>query len=458
MKIDELAEAYNSLNTPFIAQIRLSKKQVVVTLTIMAGCFFSAAGIIFRSRFPELADILLLIEGWGIALSIILPSIYAVFFVTHLKRNDDIFFSIENKKIKDEELPVYTILCPLYKEAGIVNQTINTLCAIDYPVDKLDIILLLEADDSNTRMALPELPSHFTILEIPVAIPRTKPRSLNYGLRIAQGKFLAIYDAEDVPPKNQLRLAVSAFKSYGSDVWAIQARIGYNNPKDNWLSLMFYTEFCFWYDYFLPFLFMKGYPVSLGGTSNHFRVAKMREIGGWDAFNVTEDADLTLRIYKRKKKILLLHSQSLQRSPTKVRTWVKQRTRWLKGLMQTFLVHSREGLTTQLATYFGLVLLGIITTISILILSMLVILSIPSIYFDVILKLWIIAFAAPFLPMTIVYTWVLREYNLSTKRKRSVFPGILAYWPMYLCASVYAIYQLIAAPFFWDKTNHEQEA
>jgi cellulose synthase/poly-beta-1,6-N-acetylglucosamine synthase-like glycosyltransferase len=458
MEFDELAEAYNRLHMPYVARIRFSKRQLAFTLLLLSGLFFMIGVNIYRDRIPILADSLLLIAGWALALPIMLSSLYAIIHILHMERHEEIFFPEEGPGIQDEELPLYSILCPLYQEGSIVKQTIEALCAIDYPIEKLDIILLLEEDDHVTRTALPSLPAHFKILEIPAGMPRTKPRSLNYGLRIARGEFLAIYDAEDVPPKNQLRNAVSAFRTHGADVWAVQARLGFDNPEDNWLSLMFYAEFCFWYDYFLPYLFIKGYPVSLGGTSNHFRVAEMREIGGWDAFNVTEDADLTLRIYKRNKKILLLYSQSLQHSPTRVRTWVKQRARWLKGLTQTFLVHSREGLTMILAKYFILILLGVITAINIFILSMLVLSALSGPYFDVILKLWTMAFIAPFLPGIIVYAWVLRGYNSVTKYKRFFFPGVLVYWPMYMCASLYAIFQLVATPFFWDKTSHEPGA
>ena len=163
---------------------------------------------------------------------------------------------------------------------------------------------------------------------------------------------------------------------------------------------------------------------------------------------------MALRIYARNKKILLLESQSFQRSPIRLRTWVRQRARWLKGLMQTVLVHSRKRPTVILLKYFVLILMGVITTINILFLTTLLFSSFASPYYDLVVKLWVLAFALPLLPQIICYSWILRNYSSNLKFRQLVFPRVLIYWLMYMFASLYAIYQLLICPFYWDKTDH----
>jgi len=190
------------------------------------------------------------------------------------------------------ELPTYTVLVPVYKEANVVADLIANLGALDYPREKLEILLLLEENDTETieaaRAARP--PSTITFLIVPPGHPQTKPKACNVGLFFARGEFLVIYDAEDKPEPDQLKKAVIAFRRGGDRLVCVQAALNYWNAADNWLTRMFTVEYSFWFDYMLPGLDRLRLPIPLGGTSNHFRTRGLRMLGGWDPFNVTEDA------------------------------------------------------------------------------------------------------------------------------------------------------------------------
>ena len=198
----------------------------------------------------------------------------------------------------DAVLPVYTVLVPLYREPGSVPQLVAALTRLDYPADRLDIKLVLEADDEDTFAAIQnlDLPVQFEVLRVPALAPRTKPKACNYALASARGAHVVIYDAEDIPDTDQLRKAAAAFRLAGPQLACLQARLNYYNPRENWLTRQFTLEYSMWFDWLLPGLQALGLPIPLGGTSNHFRTCILRQLGGWDAYNVTEDADLGLRL------------------------------------------------------------------------------------------------------------------------------------------------------------------
>ncbi len=200
--------------------------------------------------------------------------------------------------LNDAEWPMYTILCPLYREARVVPQFVKAMQALDYPVENLQILFLTETDDAETRAAIYalHLPSHFQIVTVPDGSPRTKPRACNYGLMEAQGQYVVIYDAEDVPDPLQLKKAVLTFANHGPDLACVQAKLNFYNPEQNLLTRWFTAEYSLWFDLILPGLQQLKLAIPLGGTSNHFPTQTLRALGGWDAFNVTEDCDLGLRL------------------------------------------------------------------------------------------------------------------------------------------------------------------
>ncbi|WP_069803568.1 glycosyltransferase [Thermogemmatispora onikobensis] len=248
--------------------------------------------------------------------------------------------------LNNADWPRYTILCPLYREAAVVGQMVTALRALDYPRDRLEILLLTEEDDLETRAALKQLalPAHFRVLVVPRGYPRTKARACNYGLLHARGDYLVIYDAEDIPDPLQLKKAVLTFAQHDHSLACVQARLNCYNPSQNLLTRLFTAEYSLWFDLVLPGLQRLGLPLPLGGTSNHFRVSVLRAVGGWDAFNVTEDCDLGLRLFQHGFKTVILDSTTYEEANSRLSNWLRQRSRWIKGYMQTYLVYMRHPL------------------------------------------------------------------------------------------------------------------
>lgn len=203
----------------------------------------------------------------------------------------------------DSDLPRYTVLVPCYREPAVVADLVRALGALEYPADKLEIMLLLEADDRETVDAVLAIDEQdrlgLEMVLVPAADPRTKPKALNYGIQLAQGELVTVFDAEDRPDPLQLRRAAYALANGGPELACVQAQLCYANAWQNLLTRWFNLEYIAWFAQFLPALSQSGSPVPLGGTSNHFRRSVLAEVGGWDPFNVTEDADLGLRLHRR---------------------------------------------------------------------------------------------------------------------------------------------------------------
>ncbi|MBS7645170.1 MAG: glycosyltransferase [Candidatus Bathyarchaeia archaeon] len=343
------------------------------------------------------------------------------------------------ESLQEKDLPVYTILVPVYREAKALRHVLKNIYSLDYPKEKLDVKILIEEKDDETLgearriglfgnpetvVAPPGLFGRATvdanilspsmkildrsgsligtleevipgedpsealikvrtmsggIMEIPlsfvgkaqdvillkdsidrltwrykeflkifdpVIVPdadiRTKPRACNYGLLRARGEYCVIYDAEDDPEPDQLKKAVVAFSRASMDVICLQSRLNYYNPKENLLTRWFSLEYSFWYDYYLEGLDQVDGVIPLGGTSNHFRTQQLKELGGWDPYNMTEDADLGVRISRRGKKTAMLNSYTYEEANSRLRSWIRQRSRWNKGYIQTYLVHMRH--------------------------------------------------------------------------------------------------------------------
>ncbi len=246
---------------------------------------------------------------------------------------------------RDEDLPVYTVLAPLYREAAVAADFLAAMERLDYPREKLDLVIVLERDDDDTLTALESSGSALRprIVSVPYSAPRTKPKACNVGLLQARGEFLVIYDAEDRPEPSQLREALAAFDSAGPDLACVQARLAPYNRTQSWIAALFAIDYCLWFDFTLPGLHRLGLPVPLGGTSNHFRVRQLRAAGAWDSYNVTEDADLGLRLRRLGWRVETIASTTFEEAPVSIAQWLPQRARWVRGYMQTFLVHVRGG-------------------------------------------------------------------------------------------------------------------
>lgn len=249
-------------------------------------------------------------------------------------------------RVPDAALPIYTIIVALYRERRIASRLVAALKRLDYPPAKLDIKLVLEDGDTETLGVLRalRLPGNIEIIVAPRGEPRTKPRALNVALPLARGRFIVVYDAEDMPDPAQLRAAVSAFSRMPQDVACLQARLTIDNTDDSWITRLFTIEYSALFDVFNPGLAEIGCPIPLGGTSNHFRTAVLQAAHGWDAWNVTEDADLGIRLARLGHRVADLPSSTLEEAPITLKAWMHQRTRWMKGYMQTSICHSRNPL------------------------------------------------------------------------------------------------------------------
>lgn len=240
--------------------------------------------------------------------------------------------------------PRYLVLLPLYREAEILPRLISNMQQLDYPTDRLEIRLLIEEDDTETRKAAESLhiSPPFAVKLIPPSLPRTKPKACNLGFADAAADYLVIYDAEDRPQPSQLKAAALAFSRCPENIACLQAKLGYFNDRANLLTRCFTAEYATWFGLSLPGLDSLEAPIPLGGTSNHFRYAVLRELGGWDEYNVTEDCDLGIRLFAAGYRTRIIDSTTLEQACDNLPGWLRQRSRWVKGYLQTYFVHTRN--------------------------------------------------------------------------------------------------------------------
>ncbi len=246
--------------------------------------------------------------------------------------------------LPDADLPVYTLIVPLFREARVLPQLVRNLDALDYPPAKLDIKIMLEEGDRATLEAVARLglPVRYDVVALPDGHPRTKPRALNAGLEAARGDLVVVYDAEDRPDPGQLRAAAARFAAAPGRLACLQARLTVDHADESWIARMFAFDYAALFHVVKPGLAALGLPIPLGGTSNHFRAAALRRVGGWDAWNVTEDIDLGFRLARLGFAVGSLDSDTFEEAPLTVARWMPQRSRWLKGWMVTLLVHTRH--------------------------------------------------------------------------------------------------------------------
>lgn len=395
----------------------------------------------------------------------------AIFFRLYLTAVDFASSSPSAKTypaLPDERLPIVTILLPVYREAHglpILRQAIN---ALDYPREKLDIKLILEADDTATidearRIGLDRV---WDCVIVPPSEPRTKPKACNHALYLARGEIVVIYDAEDAPEPDQLRKAAAAFAESDETLACFQARLNYYNADDNWLTRLFALEYALWFDNLLPALQHLRMPIPLGGTSNFFRTERLVEIGGWDPFNVTEDADLGLRLAERGFRTEILDSTTFEEANCRTGNWIRQRSRWMKGYMQTWLVHMRQPFTfSRFAGWRGVVAAQLFVAgnfFSALINPLL----------WAVFAIWLITradiisavFPGPLLALNLfallagnsffIYLAVIAPLKRGWVE---LSPSALlapVYWLLISVAAYKALWQLATRPSFWEKTDH----
>ena len=287
--------------------------------------------------------------NWHVTLALIVAAITTILFaeltlsiLTSVLGLSHEATQVSHTRRSARSWPRYTVLCPMYNEPAVVGQLIDAIRKLDYPTSQLEVFLLVEEEDAETRSALAwlDVPPHVSVLTVPDSNPRTKPKACNYGLQRASGEFLVIYDAEDVPEPDQLKKAVLVFDKAPDQVACLQAKLAYYNRDRNLLTKLFSLEYAMWYEVVLPGLQALGGPIPLGGTSNHFRTHMLRELGGWDPFNVTEDADLGVRIAEQGFETQVFESTTFEEANSSYASWIRQRSRWIKGYIVTYLMHT----------------------------------------------------------------------------------------------------------------------
>ncbi len=375
--------------------------------------------------------------------------------------------SVDLNSIVFDDLPMYSILCPLYKEEKILSQFIKAMENLKYPINKLEVILLFEEDDVKTiefAKSL-DLPKQFRIEVIPHRLPKTKPKAINYGLNIAKGEYIVVYDAEDMPESDQLLKSANCFSKESTDVVCLQAKLNFYNPTHNILTRAFTAEYSFWFDCILQGLQIINAPIPLGGTSNHFRKDKLIELGGWDPFNVTEDCDLGMKLYNKGCKVKILDSTTFEEANSDVFNWIRQRSRWIKGYMQTHIVYTRS--LFNMKREFIFFMQAIIGWRWFTLLVNPLMWTLTVIY--ILEYSHVVGFYKDIFPPVIFYMAVLSlaignflyvYYNLIGLAKKgywNLIPSIIFipfYWLLMSYSSFIALYQLFVKPHFWEKTHH----
>lgn len=425
---------------------------------------------------------LLLLAGtiWPIATLVALNMVFALLLLGNFgfralliwiagERRIDIKVTPEMvSTLQDQDLPTYTILVPMYKEPDTLPILAAALRRMDYPLSKLDIKLILEDDDDETINSAKQLGLEgiFEIIRVPHSLPKTKPKACNYALHFARGEYVTIYDAEDKPEPDQLKRVLCAFHEAPENTVCIQARLNYFNSHENWLTRMFTLEYSLWFDFYLPALEALRIPIPLGGTSNHFRMSVLREVDAWDPYNVTEDADLGIRVTQRGYRVGVVNSTTYEEANTHVGNWIRQRSRWIKGYMQTYLVHMRRPIDTYRklghAGFWGFQFFIGGTIFSALIVPWLL-----GMY-----VFWLVTMTQA---MNVIFPPLVQYISLINLLlgnglfiyitalgafKRQLF-GLIpyaltvpAYWFLMSIAAYKGLWQLIHNPFFWEKTQH----
>ncbi len=366
-----------------------------------------------------------------------------------------------------EKLPKISILVPLLHESDILDRLVERMSALVYPKELLEICLVYEASDTETKkhLAARHLPYWMRSIEIPENRLQTKPRALNYAMDFCRGDIIGVYDAEDAPEPDQLYRVASSFENAADDVACVQCRLDYYNSETNWLSRCFTIEYAILFRVVLPGLQRMGLPIPLGGTSVFFKRDKLEALGRWDAHNVTEDADLGMRLHRQGMRCICAPATTYEEANYRMVPWVKQRSRWLKGFLQTWITHMRHPLDLWRSlgplgfVVFHVLFLGTFTSFA----------AAP-----LVLPLWVFTFGvelpiyqtvSPLFLNALVTAFVATEIlllvlGLVALRQRGeprlikFLPMMLFYWPIGSFAAYKALYELFARPAYWDKTQH----
>ncbi|WP_299970682.1 glycosyltransferase [uncultured Roseobacter sp.] len=403
---------------------------------------------------------------WAVLTLVMTTGLKAAAFATHFKQKP------RRRRIHTTaarfRMPRVSILVPLLNETEIAEQLITRLSKLTYPKSLLNVVLVLEEDDTMTRdtIARTTLPDWMSVIEVPSADTlTTKPRALNYALDFCRGSIVGVWDAEDWPEADQIEQVVTRFNEAPSDVVCLQGVLDYYNSRSNWLSRCFTIEYATWWRVVLPGVARLGLVLPLGGTTLFFRRDALERLGGWDAHNVTEDADLGVRLARHGYRTELLPTVTHEEATSRAWPWVRQRSRWLKGFMITYLVHMRNprALLRDLGwmRFMGLQTMFLATfsqfAAAPLLWSFWLTLTGVSHPVEVTLGVGVLWACMGLFVFSELLSLSMGIYAVAGRAHRHLIayvPTMMAYFTLGTLASYKALWEMLRAPFFWDKTQH----
>ena len=404
--------------------------------------------------------------GWAAFTLIVSAGMKTTAFVARMAAGDDAL-PMPPAPDRKAPLPKVSILVPLFRETEIAHHLIARLSRLTYPKCLLDVVLVLEEEDDLTRQTLAQidLPPWIRAVVVPDGQPRTKPRAMNYALDFCRGDIIGIFDAEDAPDPDQITAVARRFQQAPPDLVCLQGVLDYYNPRQNWLARCFTIEYATWFRMILPGMAKLGFAIPLGGTTLYFRRDALEKLGGWDAHNVTEDADLGFRLARHGYRTEMLNTVTGEEANCRLWPWIKQRSRWLKGYMTTYLVHMRRPsvLYRQLGAWkFWGFQAHFVTALSQFVLApflwsfWLILFGVPHPLDTVLPREVLVGFASLFL-MVEAINIVIHAVAVRDPVHRHLLPWVPLmhfYAPLGAIAAYKALYELILKPFFWDKTAH----
>ncbi|NVK46037.1 MAG: glycosyltransferase [Rhodobacteraceae bacterium] len=379
------------------------------------------------------------------------------------KTRQSTFASKRNKTA----LPIVSIMVPLFKEREIASRLIKRVSRLNYPRELLDICLVVEEDDTVTQEAIAgtDLPRWMRQIIVPRGGVKTKPRALNFALDFCRGSIVGIYDAEDAPEPEQIHKIAAHFAQADPKVACVQGILDFYNARTNWLSRCFTVEYATWFRVILPGYEKMGLTVPLGGTTLFFRRDAIEELGGWDAHNVTEDADLGIRLARHGYRTELLHTVTEEEANCRLWPWVKQRSRWLKGYAMTYAMHMQKPgkLWRDLGPwrFFGVQAL-FLGALSQFVLApflwsfWMFPLGLPHPMRAVLPHDLLVVLGGVFL-FSEVITIATSMVATSTSKHKWLWPWVPTlhfYYPLATLAALKGLWEVVSKPYYWDKTAH----
>jgi len=365
------------------------------------------------------------------------------------------------------EWPVVSLMVPMFKEAEIADKLVQRLSRLSYPKSLLDVIIAVEESDTATQDALygQSLPSWMRVVPVPEGKVKTKPRALNYALNFARGDVIGILDAEDAPATDQIERVVEAFHIAPPNVACVQGILDFYNPQSNWISRCFTIEYATWFRIVLAGAARLGFSIPLGGTTVYLRRTALKHVGGWDAHNVTEDADLGVRLARYGYQTWLMPTVTREEANNRFVPWIKQRSRWLKGYIITYIVHMRRPfrLIKEMGVWkflgfqcFFLTTILQFTLAPVLWCFWLVFFGLGTPFTEAFPDIWTGGLLALFLLTEVISLLVGFVAVGRTQHERLMqwVPMMMFYYPMGVFAVYKAWSELIFKPFYWDKTKH----